>query len=301
MKVGTQDKRRILINPLKRSDVFRCTHTAHRNFDFSVSAHHVLKEKECYPDGCIGFKWHCSGMKGNKKCHRGFTTVGKDCTYCKYFSEEKDHRVPKLLITEEEFVQLEECINEFEAYFKDLRGKIIEFSGVVASVKPQVVETDSIEGRKLGGYLVQFNHGYIGIDLIKDKIYAQISIGYQQRHRLKAGDSLEFNCYVFLEKGRLVLKKLRKIQVVEDGEGFVWDKGQAMVALSIGRFLETKPKKCRRCPMGLLVDSDGEKCGGQRRRIFCLQGIENVGECVFDVYQGYFEPEKREQMVNTNQ
>ncbi len=278
-------------NPLKRRDIFRCTHTAHKNFDFSVSAYHILEVKKCYPDGCINFHWNCSALKQGQRCHRGFTTPGKDCTYCRNFTEDKNQRIPKLLVSAEEYDNFLDELREFEFYFENIKFKRIEFSGIVQYVKPLIVENGSQNGRKAEGFLMGFARGYFGTDFINDKLYAHISLSLQQRYGFRAGDRVEFYCYAALERGRIILMRLKSPIFSERGDGYIWDKSKASAAISSGKFLKSKPKKCRRCPMGILVDTESERCHGNHRRIFCLQGVENPRECVYKIYEDYIKKE----------
>lgn len=277
-------RRNVISNPLKRTDVFRCTHLAHKDFDFTVSAYHVLAEKKCYPDGCIDFRWHCALLKRKEKCHRGFSFVGRECHSCKYFVEEKNQRVPRLLISGEEYEEFKERVEEFTGYFEGLRGKTIDFSGTIASVKPMIVGLDDSNGRRLAGFLMRFKEGFFGADNIRSPIYAHLGTGAQQNHGLRAGDVVDFNCYAFIDRGRIVLKKIRRISVLRRGDGYLWEAAKARVAVSSGNFLDRKPRKCRSCEMGVLVDSGDGDCGRSSRRIFCMQGMDDPSECVYNLY-----------------
>ncbi|MCP4632759.1 MAG: hypothetical protein GY855_07515 [candidate division Zixibacteria bacterium] len=281
--------RMVLNNPLKRNDIFRCTHQAHTNFDFSVSVNHVLKEKKCFPEGCIDFKWFCSSLKKENKCHRGFTSVGKECDGCRYFDEEKLQRIPKLLLSSEKYKNFIEHLDEFESYFVGNKQRYIEFSGIIEAVKPFVVENRKPYSRRFDGFILQFDGGYFGIDSIEDRIYTRIGSGSQQRFRFIAGDDLDFKCFIGLNKGRIALSNIKGVRFNERGEGYLWNTGKAKVAVSSGKFLDIKLDKCYKCQMGILVDSAPQDCDEKRRRIFCLQGVENPQECVYKIYKQYMQ------------
>ncbi|MDH7501060.1 MAG: hypothetical protein QHH30_11840, partial [candidate division NC10 bacterium] len=64
-------------NLYKRMDVFRCSQDGHEHFESAVSVYHVLRERRCYPEGCIYFLWRCRHPLREKGCPRGFHHVGR--------------------------------------------------------------------------------------------------------------------------------------------------------------------------------------------------------------------------------
>lgn len=287
MITRTFSQQKTIRNPLKRTDVFRCAHAAHKDFDFSVSVYHVLKEKQCFPDGCMDFKWHCRSLKRNKKCHRGYTNPGKKCDGCNELIEEKIQRTPKIMVSEKKYMEFTEQLVDFQNFLDSVKGKKVIINGLLSSVKPMIVGNGTPEGRKITGFLLTLKEGFIGFDRIEDTLYARIGAEQQQLNKFRPGDKVEFKGYIFIDRGRMVLKKISAVTVFERGDGYIWETAKARVAAQSGIFLENKPRKCRRCPMGLLVDGDNSGCSNGRR-IFCMQGIENPEECVFDIYDKYF-------------
>ena len=126
---------RTIINHYKRHDIFKCVHQSHVNFEHRVSVYHVLKEKQCYPEGCIYFNWRYRLLNKGKSCPRKFKHVGKNCFNCKDFYDEKEIFKPELLLSEEEYQIFIRKLNQFEDWLEELRGKDIEFSGIINSLK----------------------------------------------------------------------------------------------------------------------------------------------------------------------
>ena len=79
-----------MINPYKRTDIFRCKYPAHARFEHQVSTYHVLRVKNCFPQGCLSFKWRCELMDKGKRCIKGFKFIGKKCFGCRFFYDEKN-------------------------------------------------------------------------------------------------------------------------------------------------------------------------------------------------------------------
>ena len=100
-------------NPYKRLDIFRCKYYNHAKFDYKVSAYHVLRVKNCYPQGCLYFKWHCKLLNKGQSCIKGFQHVGKKCFGCKHYYDEKVNNQPELLISEEEYHFFLDELEEF--------------------------------------------------------------------------------------------------------------------------------------------------------------------------------------------
>ncbi len=127
---------KILVNQYKRQDVFRCSHKAHFRFEKSVSVYHVLKEKKCFPEGCIWFLWKCHLLNKGNSCPKGYQHVGRNCFSCKNYFEEKINYQPEILLNEEQHKRFKQELEEFEEWLNTSAGKWVEFSGEVFSVKP---------------------------------------------------------------------------------------------------------------------------------------------------------------------
>ena len=109
-------------NCYKREDVFVCRHDMHRGFDYRVSAHHVLREKNCYPHGCVDFLWKCKLLDKGGTCPKGYRHVGNNCTECRHYDEEKIHRYPELLISAMEYRAYQRECRRFDDWLDTHEG-----------------------------------------------------------------------------------------------------------------------------------------------------------------------------------
>ena len=125
---------RVMINQYKRQDVFRCSHTAHFRFEKNVSVYHVLKEKECFPEGCIYFLWKCRLLNKGNSCPKKYRHVGRDCFSCKNYFDEKINHQPEIILDEEAYKKFQLDLEEFEDWLEQNVGRWVEFSGIINSV-----------------------------------------------------------------------------------------------------------------------------------------------------------------------
>ena len=110
-------------NIYKLPGVFRCNHESHRHFNSELSPYYILSEKNCYPDGCVYFKWKCRLLSKQKICFRGFSYVGKKCSNCRYFYEEKQHFSPQYIYSEKKSSRFVEEFEAFEQWVSDAQKK----------------------------------------------------------------------------------------------------------------------------------------------------------------------------------
>ncbi len=274
-------------NPYKRLDIFTCVHEAHRGFWNRISVYHILREKKCYPHGCIYFRWRCKLLNKRSKCHRGFTHVGRKCFGCKYFYEEKIHNYPELQIREEAYREFVKELEAFDDWLESVRGKDLEFSGVVDGVKPHFVQKVFPRKSTLSfrGYLLVFKEMFIGREHIQDYVYARISSDYYQRLKLGAGDRIEGFARVKLDQGRLVLHHLKGIQVYERGEPPIWNHEAVLIARETATQFPDQPEGCVQCPFGALVDVEylRDHHSHSRRQLICLKGVQDYRDCYVKV------------------
>jgi len=272
------------INQYKRTDVFVCQQDAHKSFDHRVSVYHVLKEKHCYPQGCVSFLWKCARLNKGSSCPRGFGHVGKKCFGCKFFSDEKIIYRPQIVVSSERFEAFKRDLRAFETWLERLRGREVNYSGTVFSVKPHVT-TDPSRSRRLSfhGFLVVFHDGFVNLVHLHDFCYLRVSGRTQERYRFKPGDRVDFFARLGESRGRIILTRANRIEVEEETEGPWWNESRARVAVRTGAFLDGQPEKCLNCEKGCLVDVRDR--GGSdvriRRRLFCLEGIRDPGLCPY--------------------
>ncbi len=270
-------------NQYKRTDIFRCVHETHKGFYNRLSAFHILKEKKCFGTGCFYFKWSCKELSKRRKCHRGFSHVGRKCSGCRYYYEEKIHNYPELIISREEYTRFLNDLDEFEDWLSEAQKTEQEIAGVIDAVKPLFVKKVYPKASFLSfrGYMLIFRDAYLGWTHMEDIVYAIISGKTYQSLKLARGDSIEAHARLITDHGRLILKKLRRIQVDQRGEDAVWDDQRVLLARETATAFTSQPERCVQCPFGALVDVDYHKDhhSVSQRELLCLQGIKDHRNC----------------------
>lgn len=282
LRFGDGIEARSQINQYKRRDVFVCHQEGHKRFDYRVSAYHVLKEKGCYPHGCVSFVWKCARFNKGLSCLRGFRRVGRMCFGCRFFVDEKINHRPELVLSAERFKVFKTELRAFETWLEDLRGREVNFSGTVFSVKPNVTADPFRKWRlSFHGFLVVFREGFVNLDHLADFCYLRVSGRAQEKYRFRPGDGLDFYGRFTENRGRIILTRMNRVEIERGGEEFWWSEGRAQVALRTGALVEGQPEKCLNCAKGLLVDAR-ERSGLDvtfRRRLFCLEGVRDPALC----------------------
>ncbi|MBM3318268.1 MAG: hypothetical protein FJY75_10510 [Candidatus Eisenbacteria bacterium] len=279
-------------NCYKREDVFLCRHDAHRRFDHRVSAHHVLRDKRCHPEGCVSFLWKCKLLGKGGACPRGYRHVGNNCTQCRHYAEEKIHRRPEVLLPPEAFAEFREECRLFDEWLDGHAHRLCEIGGEITDIRPHLVEeSDGPRARlRLRGYLARLMPAWVGLHGFEDALYLRLPRGQQERHRLAPGDRLEAEGWIRLDRGRLVGEPLRRIRVEErSGQPPArWE--QALLDRSSAVRLPGQPERCLRCARGLLIDVQtrarrpGARPGG-RRELLCLEGIGRPEDCPYQAWK----------------
>jgi hypothetical protein len=280
-------------NTYKRDDVFICRDQAHGRFGHRVSAFHVLKEKRCYPDGCLSFLWKCKLLGKGGACPKGYGHVGNNCTQCRQYDEEKVHRRPELLLSPEEFALFREECEEFDEWIARMKDRPVAIGGEITDVRPHLVKR--VDGKRsslqLQGFLLRLTPAYVGLQGFEDPIYLSIGRAHQRRLLLAPGDRLEVEGWLRLDRGRLVGQGARHWQLDARGGGRPegWD--QALLDRLGAIPLHGQPERCLRCERGVLVDvehvphSGPARSAGRRRELFCLEGIGRPQDCPFEALQ----------------
>ncbi len=178
-------------------------------------------------------------------------------------------------------------LEEFEEWLEITVGKWVEFSGKVFSVKPHFKKV--IYGKKeileFPGYLISFKEGYLDRVLFKDSIFVTVSRRTQLNVKFSRGDEVEFKARLREDRGRIVLDRIKQVEFVFKEEAEVWSLSQALVAKNTGKEFDCQPEKCMMCENGSLLDVV-EKSGDShsaKRHLFCLIGMENPDECVYQL------------------
>ncbi len=270
-------------NPYKRTDVFQCRFEGHQKFSNRVSAYHVLKEKECYPQGCIIFKWDCRLKNKGKRCIRKLKYVGRLCEGCTYYHDEKIQYQPELLVSEMEYEHFLQELEDFDDWFEEKRQREVVFGGTVDSVKPGFEK--KVFGKKgqlrLNGYLLIVKNGFIGYETFEDRFYVMISPHQQDRLKLSAGDQFEARGYLYMHRGRLVVEKVRAMEFEYRSKAQTWTNSEALVTRLNATQFPNQPEHCIHCPHGALVDvvMNQNNHINKKRELYCLKGMETPENC----------------------
>ncbi len=277
----------IMINPYKRLDVFKCKSIGHSKFEHRVSVHHVMRIKNCYPQGCIYFLWRCQLLNKGQSCIKGYNHVGRNCFGCKNYFDEKIHNQPVLLLLEEKYAQFLEELEDFEDWLESIVDKYIDIQGTIQSVKPAL--TKVVHHRSshlnLNGYFLHFDEAFIDTVHWEDHCYAFIYPDQQERFQFAPDDSIEFRAKAELNDGRLVFKKLNYIEFLSRSRKPTWTKGQALVVKHTTISFTYQPTKCLHCEQGVLVDViDKSRPRWERsRELFCLKSFPDSDVCYYAV------------------
>jgi len=278
---------RILKNQYKRQDIFRCSHKAHYKFEKNVSVYHVLLEKKCFPQGCLYFFWKCRLLNKGRSCPKGFEHVGRKCFGCKEYYEEKVCYQPELLLKQNEFEKFKNSLEEYEEWLGEVSGRDVEFSGEINSIKPLLKKTIYPRGTslKFKGFLLNFKNGWINRVFLDDYLYAWVSVGVQKKQNFSKGDKLDFKARLLIDRGRIVLGKVRYVEFSEKTDKLSWDLSEALVAKSTGTELDCQPERCLACEKGCLLDVVDKSAHTEKayRHLFCLAGIKDPENCVYDL------------------
>ena len=270
-------------NPYKRHDIFQCKHESHARFNYKVSAYHVLRVKNCFPQGCLFFKWRCSLLNKGKSCPKKFTHVGKKCFGCKHFYDEKINCHPQLMVSTVEYHEFLTELEDFEDWLESMAGKFIECSATIRSVKPRLkkIYTPKESSITLNGYILGFNGAFIGIEHWDDLCYALVYADQQERYQFSSGDDFEFRSKIELSNGRLIFKNLRNIEFNQKSDNKIWTNSKSLVAKGTATLFKEQPLKCLHCESGVLVDvlDKTNSHWVNRRELYCLESIQSPDLC----------------------
>jgi hypothetical protein len=270
-------------NPLKRADVFRCRQEAHRRFGGAVSAWHVLREKKCWPAGCLYFVWHCVRLEKGMRCPRRFTVPGRLCGGCGHYVEEKLHFQPERLIGDADYEAFLEDLEAYDAWFeKAARGRP-PVAGRIATVKPWFEKTVTSSGApvRLRGYLLVLRGAFIGTESVDGPVFVRTprslmaAVGFAPRMRI------ELTGEVREDRGRIVVSHPKQVEALSRGWGWRWTDEKALVSVRTATLLESQPEQCLACPWGALADVTDRSGSEEKkyRNLFCLKSVADPEGC----------------------
>jgi hypothetical protein len=270
-----------MINQYKRSDVFLCLNSSHEHFGKRVSVYHVLKAKQCFPNGCVYFLWRCKKLNKGERCPRGYEHVGRKCFGCKEFYDKKMTNHLQVALSEDEWQRFQADLREFEDWLSEIRGRMQWIRGVVSAIKPHFLLNGRTGCRlSLKGFILTFRQSFIGQLRFEDYTYARVTYGFLSRYGIVEGDELEFEALVREDHGRIVFFRLRNVERVAAGGGRPWSLDAARLAARTATPLPVQLEKCHACPHGVLVDISADGDGIEGRKMFCLEGIHHPRDCV---------------------
>jgi hypothetical protein len=249
-----------------------------------MSPFYVLSQKQCYPDGCVYFKWTCRLLAKKKTCFRGFSYVGKKCFNCKYFYEEKQHQYPELINPHNDNDTFVEEFSEFEEWINYLQLKRTLCEGTISGINPDMTlkQNGTRKGLSVHGFLARFEDGYIDNQLFEDPFYLSISSMSQNKLLLRKGDNIEFEASLIIDRGRLKFVKPGRFQFYNRGNEKPLRRNDVLVALETYTIQEKQHAKCMNCVFGILVDVVNTKNGPSRSTV-CLQGITDPQYCTITI------------------
>jgi hypothetical protein len=213
--------------------------------------------------------------------------VGRKCFGCKEFYDEKVINRPEVVLPDEEFSKFMRELGEFEAWLNSLKGTEVNFSGTVYSVKPSMKHV--IRGKRghieLNGFMLVFREAFFDLVEFDDLCYLSVSKGLQGKYRFSKGDKIDLYARVSVDRGRLILKRPNRIDILERGEGETWSWDRALVAARTATPIPCQLDKCFACERGCLLDTVERMSGEERkkRQLFCLEGIKDPRSCIYNV------------------
>lgn len=208
--------------------------------------------------------------------------MGRMCFGCRFFVDEKINHRPKVALSAERYGAFRSELKEFEAWLEEFRGREVNFSGTVFSVKPNVTVDPSRNWRmSFHGFLVVFREGFVDLIHLKDFCYLRVSGRVQEKYRFRPGDRLDFFARLTENRGRIILVGINRVEIDHREEGSWWNQSKARVALQTGRIIEGQPDRCLNCGKGCLIDVKPERGRdtGVHRRLLCLDGVRDLRFC----------------------
>lgn len=280
-------------NLYKQADIFKCVHDAHLHFKAQMSPYHILIEKKCYPHGCVYYRWKCKLLAKQYKCFRNFTRVGRGCSNCRYFYEEKIHQYPEFQEAPSKSTEFLQQFEEFNEWVQQLKNKRVPCEGAVIEVKPDfVLKKEGINYRLiLPGYLVCFREGFIDNQCFEDMFYLSISTLTQKKLLFRKDDILEFEARLILDRGRFKFIKSGSFHFQQRGEIHAIPNLDTLTYKNFSIHMD-QPAPCLNCQHGALVDIETSD-PGPRRTVLCLQGIPEYKDCPIYALQSIAEHSDR--------
>jgi hypothetical protein len=271
-------------NLYKVSDLFHCPHRLHKHHESGTSVWHVLKYKQCHPDGCVSFAWKCHKFDDGHKCPRGKKHVGKDCFSCPFFYDLKLAFTPDVKADAAEYDRFKREFAEFEEWVGQLKGKRIELRGEIKTINPLLTNNGENGSPRIAcrGALLYLVDGIFGYDRFLDPFYARLSFGVYDRAALAIGDTVDMMGELEIDRGRFVFGRVGNIEIVRGEDNDPVPSAQLKQSRFTGTVIDGQPAKCLRCPHGLLIDSNqSDGRSAPRRLLYCTEGVADYRYCPY--------------------
>ena len=222
-------------------------------------------------------------LNKGKTCSRKFKHVGRMCFNCKDFYDEKEIFKPELLLSKDDYQSFLNDLAAYEDWLEEIKSKEIEFSGTINSVKPSFRSNNNQKKNQLSfdGFLINFKGGFINLDFFDDFVYAKVSSRMQQRFKFCKDDKLTFYTRIQEQRGRILLFRLKRIEIEEKADNEIWTESKAQLANRTGTIIPKQYEKCLNCDKGTLVDTSSNP--RQQRMLICLEGIKDPQHCFYTV------------------
>lgn len=270
-------------NLFKASDLFSCRHPSHKLFDYEVSPYHIFIVKKCFPHGCVEFLWRCREFEKGRKCPRNFKHVGRNCFSCKQYHELKLCYAPETELDGSALRDFIDDLREYESWVESMNGRSVRFSGITGSIEPHYRMKINPRNSNviMDGYYVAFDKGYIGNDLFDDRIYLRISEKRLINTQIAPGDEMEFEAVFTPDRGRIILRSPRRLEITKNGGRPALTPSRARVGRATGKIITGSITHCRNCPYCSLLDIEdiSRQQPSYYRRFFCLRGVTDSENC----------------------
>ena len=273
----------VIKNLYKEAGIFSCHHPSHKQFDYDVSPYHLFKVTDCWPKGCVEFLWRCRQFDKGHKCPKKYKHVGRGCSSCKHYYEIKNCHSPETDLDASQLQEFTQELREFEGWLEGLTGSTVRFSGTIDSLRPHLFLKIGPQGKELRmeGYFISFERGYFGRDLFDDRVYMKISGGYLGRSKIASGDEMECDVVFCVDRGRIILRDPRRIDLTRNGGRQTITQSNALVGRATGKIITGSVNYCKECPYCCLIDIDDDSRSKPvlYRRFYCLRGVEDPEHC----------------------
>jgi hypothetical protein len=108
------------------------------------------------------------------------------------------------------------------------------------------------------------------------------SIGFVQKMKVEMLGELRD------DRGRIVIHRPKRVEVIKPGWGRPWKRDKALVAVRTATLLKQQPEVCISCRWGALADVTDRREREERRyrNLYCLKGVAVPEGCYIRAVKG---------------